>query len=110
MCFSVNVLCFQLPYVLNTVFEFPKLVVFKFSPLQFLQSGGLSDLPTLQELIHTYRPTFNPLEWIPPYRGMRPVTKLNVDFYENLKYSNLLCLNITVMLYGMEIIFKCPCC
>ena len=110
MCFSVNVLCFQLPFVLNTVFEFPKLVTFKFSPLLFLQSGGLNDLPTLQELIHAYKPTFNPLEWIPPYRGMRPITRLNVDFYINLKYCNLLCLNISVMLYGMEIIFKCPCC
>jgi hypothetical protein len=106
MCFSVSVLCFQLPFVLNKVFEFPKMVAFKFSPLLFLQSGGLNDLPTLQELIHTYRPSFNPLEWIPPYRGMRPIGKLNVDLYINLKYCNLLCLNISLMLYSMEIIFK----
>jgi hypothetical protein len=92
--------------VLNTASEFPKLVAFKFSPLLFLQSGGLRDLPTLQELIHTYKPTFNPLEWIPPYRGMRPITELNVDFYVNLKYCNLLGLNTSVMLYGMEIVFK----
>lgn len=106
MCFAVSVLCFQLPFVLNTVFEFPKLAAFKFSPLLFLKSGDFSDLPTLRELIHTYRPTLNPLEWLPPYRGMRPITALNVYFYVNLKYSNFLYPNISVMLHGIEIIFK----
>jgi hypothetical protein len=65
-------ICFQLPFTLKAVFEFPKLVAFKFSPLLLLTSGGLSELPTLQEFIHTLRPTANPLEWIPPYTGMRP--------------------------------------
>lgn len=64
-------LCFQLPFVLNSVSEFPKLVAFKFSPLLFLTSGGLNDLPTLKELIHTVKPTLNPLDWIPPYKGKR---------------------------------------
>jgi hypothetical protein len=70
-CKSVYVY-FQLPFTLNAAFEFPKLVAFKFSPLLLLTSGGLSELPTLQEFIHTLRPTANPLEWIPPYTGMRP--------------------------------------
>ncbi|PNF29921.1 hypothetical protein B7P43_G07271 [Cryptotermes secundus] len=59
----------RLPFALKAVFEFPKLVAFKFSPFLFVTSGGLSELPTLQEFIHTLRPTVNPLEWIPPYRA-----------------------------------------
>jgi hypothetical protein len=55
------------------VFEVPKFAAFKFSPFLFIISGGLRELPTLQELIHIYRPTPNPLDWIPPYRGMRPL-------------------------------------
>jgi len=66
----------RFPFMLNTVFEFPKLVALKFSPLLFLQSGGLSDLPSLQELIHTYKPTFNPLDWIPPYRAQGVLIEL----------------------------------
>jgi hypothetical protein len=56
--------------MLNEVLEFPKLLAVKFSPFLFLVSGGLRDLPTLQELIHTSKPTLNPLEWIPPFKGM----------------------------------------
>jgi hypothetical protein len=72
MSWKAVCLCFQLPFVLKSVLEFPKLVAIKFSPLLLLTSGGLSELPSLQEFIHTLRPTANPLEWIPPYTGMRP--------------------------------------
>lgn len=92
--------CFQLPFALKAVFEFPKLVSFKFSPFLFLTSGSLSELPTLQEFIHTLRPTANPLEWIPPYTGMRP-------YY--LEYL-ILCKLLSTLLYKSVIqLVSSPC-
>ena len=35
------------------------------SPLKWLRSG---DLPQISEYYYTYRPTLNPLDWIPPYK------------------------------------------
>ena len=46
-------------------FQLPIFAPIHFSPLKWLQSG---ELPSLSEAYYTYRPTLNPLDWIPPYK------------------------------------------
>ncbi|CAG2059882.1 unnamed protein product, partial [Timema podura] len=61
-----SLLGFKLPVSLEELFKIPRFFVAHFSPLAYLSSG---DLPTLKELLVTYRPRLNPLDWVPPYKG-----------------------------------------
>nr|CAD7259095.1 unnamed protein product [Timema shepardi] len=60
-----SILGFKLPVSLDELFKIPRFFVAHFSPLAYLSSG---DLPTLKELLVTYRPRLNPLDWVPPYK------------------------------------------
>nr|CAD7419542.1 unnamed protein product [Timema poppensis] len=64
-----SILGFKLPVSLDELFKIPRFFVAHFSPLAYLSSG---DLPTLKELLVTYRPRLNPLDWVPPYKGRYP--------------------------------------
>ncbi|KAJ9587836.1 hypothetical protein L9F63_018708 [Diploptera punctata] len=57
------------PVALKALFELPRVVALRYSPLHFLTSGNLQELPTLQEFLHTFKPSFNPKDWVPPYRA-----------------------------------------
>lgn len=66
-------------------FQLPIFAPIHFSPLKWLQSG---DLPSLSEAYYTYRPTLNPLDWVPPYK-MYGILVDSHNFYTfDRKYYN----------------------
>lgn len=66
-------------------FQLPIFAPIHFSPLKWLQSG---DLPSLSEYYYTYRPTLNPLDWVPPYK-MYGILVDSHNFYTfDRKYYN----------------------
>ncbi|XP_063229927.1 apolipophorins [Bacillus rossius redtenbacheri] len=60
----------KLPTTVADLMKIPRLLVIHVSPLKYLMSD---DLPTLEELLVTYRPRLNPLDWFPPYRAVAHV-------------------------------------
>lgn len=48
-----------------SIFRIPK-GAFRFSPVQWLQSP---DVPSIGDIFYTYKPTLNPLDYIPPYKA-----------------------------------------
>ncbi|XP_066996773.2 apolipophorins [Anabrus simplex] len=57
---------YKVPLSISSVLDLPRLVAVRFSPLSYLIS---EELPDLQELYYTYKPTLDPLDWIPPYKA-----------------------------------------
>lgn len=55
---------FQIPNSIGAVTKIPAIISVQLSPLKYIFSD---DLPSLSELIYTYRPRINPLDNIPPF-------------------------------------------
>jgi len=66
-------------------FQLPIFAPIHFSPLKWLQSG---DLPSLSDAYYTYRPTLNPLDWVPPYKMYGILVDSNNFYTFDRKYYN----------------------
>ncbi|KAK7794405.1 hypothetical protein R5R35_011682 [Gryllus longicercus] len=63
---GTGLITYKLPLSLTTLYQIPRLFIVHLSPLSYLASD---DLPRLVDLYYAYRPSLNPLEWIPPFRA-----------------------------------------
>ncbi|PSN46736.1 Apolipophorin [Blattella germanica] len=72
-----NFLGLRFPVAVRALAEFPKTLAFRFSPLHFLASRDLRDLPTLEEFLLTLKPTLNPLDWVPPFKAHGVLIDMN---------------------------------